>query len=182
MDISDILTSISHPTTAANLTSASHSNSRNNNSSKPHPRALDQQALTRAWINERVAPELLPYPTALVERCTRAVAGQIEVLEGMASGGYQDDGGGGGGGGGGVFGMVVLQTELERFRFLLRGFLRARIAKVSFPPFFSSFLFFSFGRVRMIRNGREGEEEAEEQEEEEEEEEEEKEEDEGEEG
>jgi hypothetical protein len=67
------------------------------------------------------------------------VAGQIEVLEGMAGSGYGGDGdgddreGSGGGGGGGVFEMVVLQTELERFRFLMRGFLRARIAKVSRP-------------------------------------------------
>jgi len=28
------------------------------------------------------------------------------------------------------FGLVVLQTELERFKFLVRSFLRARIAKV----------------------------------------------------
>jgi len=29
------------------------------------------------------------------------------------------------------FSLVVLQTELERFKFLVRSFLRARIAKVS---------------------------------------------------
>jgi GINS complex subunit 4 len=132
MDISDILTSIAHPRTN-NTTSSSH------NAPRQHPRHLDQQALTRAWINERVAPELLPYPSELIQRCSKAVAGQIEVLEGMAGSGYGGDGdgddreGSGGGGGGGVFEMVVLQTELERFRFLMRGFLRARIAKVSRP-------------------------------------------------
>jgi len=34
------------------------------------------------------------------------------------------------------FTLVVLQTELERFKFLVRSFLRARIAKVFDPPFF----------------------------------------------
>lgn len=29
------------------------------------------------------------------------------------------------------FGLIVIQTELERFKFLVRSFLRARIAKVS---------------------------------------------------
>lgn len=37
------------------------------------------------------------------------------------------------------FRLIVIQTELERFKFLVRSFLRARIAKVSdymspFPP------------------------------------------------
>jgi GINS complex subunit 4 len=33
------------------------------------------------------------------------------------------------------FKLIVIQTELERFKFLIRSFLRARIAKVhpSFP-------------------------------------------------
>jgi hypothetical protein len=171
MDISDILTSVSHPhLPAPNTTTASTSHSNHNHNSRPrHPRTLDQQALTRAWINERISPELLPYPTDLIERCTRAIAGQIEILEGMASGGgggggeggdhnTGEDGGGFGygyggagaaGGGRGVFDMVVLQTELERFRFLLRGFLRGRIGKVSFPLhlflfFFSFISFFTF--------------------------------------
>lgn len=33
------------------------------------------------------------------------------------------------------FTLVILQTELERFKFLVRSYLRARIAKVSFFPF-----------------------------------------------
>lgn len=30
------------------------------------------------------------------------------------------------------FTLVIVQTELERFKFLVRSFLRARIAKVAF--------------------------------------------------
>lgn len=38
---------------------------------------LDLQALTRAWVNERTAPELLPYPAELVDRTMQRVAQQV---------------------------------------------------------------------------------------------------------
>lgn len=38
--------------------------------------------------------------------------------------------GGGGGDSKAGFGLIVVQTELERFKFLVRCFLRARIKKV----------------------------------------------------
>ena len=56
-DIQDILASVSAP-------------------SIPQ-RALDLQALTRAWVNERTAPELLPYPTGLVERVMDRIKKQV---------------------------------------------------------------------------------------------------------
>ena len=40
-------------------------------------RTLDLQALTRAWVNERTAPELLPYPTSLIERVMERVKTQV---------------------------------------------------------------------------------------------------------
>lgn len=33
------------------------------------------------------------------------------------------------------FSLIIIQTELERFKFLVRSFLRARLAKVPFLPF-----------------------------------------------
>lgn len=36
------------------------------------------------------------------------------------------------------FKLIVIQTELERFKFLVRSFLRARIKKVPIPFSFSS--------------------------------------------
>ena len=59
VDISDILASVSTPTVP--------------------PRARDLQALTRAWINERSSPELLPYPTELIERSTDGVKRQVNL-------------------------------------------------------------------------------------------------------
>ncbi|CAK3998380.1 dna replication complex gins sld5 [Lecanosticta acicola] len=104
VDISDILASVSAPAIPQ--------------------RTLDLQALTRAWINERSSPELLPYPTALIERCTNAVKSQIEIIEDMS--GAMDPASN--------FTLVILQTELERVKFLLRSFLRARIAKIDKYP------------------------------------------------
>lgn len=100
MDISDILASVSAPALPQ--------------------RALDLQALTRAWINERSCPELLPYPQDLIQRSTEGVQQQIERIENLT--GAMDPSAN--------FTLVILQTELERVKFLLRSFLRARIAKV----------------------------------------------------
>ncbi|KAK3696647.1 GINS complex subunit [Vermiconidia calcicola] len=98
-DIEDILASVSKP-------------------SIPQ-RTRDLQALTRAWVNERTSPELLPYPVDLVERVTDRIKTQIETIEEMT--GTMDPKSN--------FTLVILQTELERFKFLVRSFLRARIAK-----------------------------------------------------
>jgi GINS complex subunit 4 len=102
-DISDILASISKPTLP--------------------PRARDLQALTRAWINERTCPELLPYPQDLIDRAHDGLKKQIEVIEEIT--GSLDPASN--------FTLVILQTELERIKFLLRSYLRARIAKVGRP-------------------------------------------------
>lgn len=57
MDIDDILASVSAP--------------------RIPQRTLDLQALTRAWVAERAAPELLPYPAELVERVMERIKLQV---------------------------------------------------------------------------------------------------------
>ncbi|SMY22352.1 unnamed protein product [Zymoseptoria tritici ST99CH_1A5] len=104
LDISDILASVSAP-------------------SIPQ-KTLDLQALTRAWINERSSPELLPYPTELMQRAMDGVKNQIEIIESMT--GAMDATAN--------FTLIILQTELERVKFLLRSYLRARIAKIDKHP------------------------------------------------
>ncbi|KAK5119402.1 hypothetical protein LTR85_007502 [Meristemomyces frigidus] len=103
-DIEDILNSVSRP-------------------SIPE-RTLDVQALTRAWVNERTSPELLPYPSDLVDRVMERVKKQIETIEDMTGAADPKSN----------FTLVILQTELERFKFLVRSFLRARIAKIDKYP------------------------------------------------
>ncbi|KAF5874537.1 putative dna replication complex gins protein sld5 protein [Botrytis fragariae] len=81
----------------------------------------DLQALTRVWINERGAPEILPWPpNNLVERVTERIKKQIEKVEELT--GDMDPKTN--------FGLICLQTELERWKYLIRGLVRARIAKI----------------------------------------------------
>jgi len=58
-DIQDILNSVSAP-------------------SIPQ-RTRDLQALTRAWVNERTSPELLSYPTPLIERVMERTKKQVRT-------------------------------------------------------------------------------------------------------
>ncbi|EGU80636.1 hypothetical protein FOXB_08859 [Fusarium oxysporum f. sp. conglutinans Fo5176] len=80
----------------------------------------DLQALTRLWVAERSAPELLEWPTdGLFERVNARIKSQIEKVEDMT--GDMDPKTN--------FALIVIQTELERYKFLVRSFLRARMAK-----------------------------------------------------
>ncbi|TVY45075.1 DNA replication complex GINS protein [Lachnellula subtilissima] len=81
----------------------------------------DLQDLTRAWINERGAAELLPYPKDnLIERATNRIKAQIEKVEEMT--GDMDPKTN--------FSLIIIQTEVERWKFIIRSILRARIAKI----------------------------------------------------
>ncbi|KAL8642276.1 MAG: hypothetical protein Q9228_001014 [Teloschistes exilis] len=80
----------------------------------------DLHELTRAWVTERSAPELLPWPSALMERVLERIHQQIEVVEEQV--GNMDPKTN--------FRLIIIQTELERFKFLVRSYLRTRIAKI----------------------------------------------------
>ncbi|KAF6233036.1 hypothetical protein HO173_008792 [Letharia columbiana] len=84
------------------------------------PATRDLQELTRAWVTERSAPEILPWPDMLMERILERLRRQIELVEEQT--GNTDPKAN--------FRLIIIQTELERFKFLVRSFLRARIAKI----------------------------------------------------
>ncbi|KAF2711642.1 GINS complex, Sld5 component [Pleomassaria siparia CBS 279.74] len=84
----------------------------------------DLQELTRCWVAERVAPELLTWPEELMERVLERIRRQIELVEDQT--GDMDPKAN--------FKLIVIQTELERFKFLVRSFLRARIKKIDLFP------------------------------------------------
>lgn len=84
------------------------------------PETRDLQDVTRAWVTERSAPEILPWPDALMERILERIRRQIELVEEQT--GNTDPKAN--------FRLIIIQTELERFKFLVRSFLRARIAKI----------------------------------------------------
>jgi len=84
----------------------------------------DWQELTRCWVAERVAPALLPWPSALLERVLDRIRRQIELVEDQT--GNMDPKTN--------FTLIILQTELERCKFLVRSFLRARLKKIDAHP------------------------------------------------
>ncbi|KAK2593904.1 GINS complex subunit [Conoideocrella luteorostrata] len=85
------------------------------------PGTHDLQALTRRWVAERSAPELLEWPSdGLFERVNERIKAQIEKVEDLT--GDMDPKTN--------FSLIVIQTELERYKFLVRSYLRVRIAKI----------------------------------------------------
>ncbi|KAF2664758.1 DNA replication complex GINS protein SLD5 [Microthyrium microscopicum] len=87
---------------------------------------LDIQLLTRLWVAERVAPELLVWPDDLISRITERMSAQVELIEEQTA--TMDPKS--------SFGLIVLQTEMERVKFLVRSYLRARLAKVDAHPLY----------------------------------------------
>lgn len=108
--------------------------------------ATDHQLLTRSWISERCAPDLLPYPTELMQRVMSRVQQQISTIEDLASGmgdGYQGSTTAGKGNSrqNANLTLSILQTDLGRTQFLVRSFLRQRLAKLTkFAMFYLSSL------------------------------------------
>lgn len=76
-------------------------------------------ALTQAWVSERIAPEILPYNQALVDTINTKLRKQIEFLEETEIRDAKTN-----------FKLVIIQTELERVKYLMRSYLRTRIHKV----------------------------------------------------
>lgn len=70
MDISDILSSVTRAHNAANGAPA------DDNTEKQQ----DLELLTKAWVSERVAPELLPYPAELMDRVMNRLRRQVRVV------------------------------------------------------------------------------------------------------
>ena len=77
--------------------------------------------LKRALVNEQIAPEILNYENAAVselrERVEQQEAAVNDVMDGDASDGD-------------VFTTGLMQMELDRVRFLIRSYLRVRLAKI----------------------------------------------------
>lgn len=57
------------------------------------PETRDLQALTRAWVAERGAPELLSWPGELVERVLGRIAKQVCLCDFCLWDGWMDGGG-----------------------------------------------------------------------------------------
>ncbi|KAJ1842314.1 GINS complex subunit, partial [Coemansia sp. RSA 2703] len=73
----------------------------------------DVGILTRAWMNERNAPEILAYEGAALENSMELVDYQRQKMQGAAT-----------------FVGNILQMDVDRVRFLVRSYLRARLVKI----------------------------------------------------
>jgi GINS complex subunit 4 len=82
--------------------------------------SADIANLTTAWIAERSAPEILPFQKALLERLTDRIRQQIELVE-LETGNLDPQAN---------FRLILIQTELERVKYLVRAYLRIRMHKV----------------------------------------------------
>lgn len=69
MDIDDILASVTRDHHAALGTV--------DKDAEASQAQLDLHLLTRAWVSERVTPELLPYPAELMERVMKRIRDQV---------------------------------------------------------------------------------------------------------
>jgi GINS complex subunit 4 len=78
-------------------------------------------SLTRVYTSERLSPEILPYPHALLKNITTLISERIAEIEELES---TPQAGGG-------LRSVILQMDLERWKWLVRAFLRVRLAKLS---------------------------------------------------
>lgn len=85
--------------------------------------ADDLQKLKQAWVSERTAPELLPFVQEIVDRVMGRIRKQIEYIEinSMNMTAAPDA----------KLKLLIVETDLERVKFVLRGYLRARLLKVS---------------------------------------------------
>ncbi|ODV89078.1 hypothetical protein CANCADRAFT_28760 [Tortispora caseinolytica NRRL Y-17796] len=85
----------------------------------------DILALQKAWVSELTCPEILPYQDELLEQLRDRLDLQIEEIERQTaaeSGTVTSDV---------KFSLLVIESEVERVRFLIRSYLRTRIAKLS---------------------------------------------------
>ncbi|KAJ8100936.1 hypothetical protein POJ06DRAFT_84417 [Lipomyces tetrasporus] len=85
-------------------------------------KSRDLNRLVRLWIAERTCPDILPYAHDLLDTIVDRIREQVEFIEvntvsGDASGSAK-------------LNLLLVETELERVKFLVRGYLRARIHKI----------------------------------------------------
>ncbi|KAI3383648.1 hypothetical protein SNEBB_009237 [Seison nebaliae] len=75
-------------------------------------------SMKRAWINERMAPELLPYSNTSVD-CILQLISSIEKQIGSNTKKYENE-----------FAMGIKQLESQRLHYILSGYLRKRLEKI----------------------------------------------------
>ncbi|CCH59638.1 hypothetical protein TBLA_0B08230 [Henningerozyma blattae CBS 6284] len=154
MDIDDILASLDHDTTAVEslrsdadnyngsstllYSDLTYNDSQTKDKQNPNTisnstattsatittSAQDYNNLIELWRNERCSPELLPYPTKLLDRILPRLQQQMEYIESLSMGfisEYSQSS---------KLPLLCMEAELERLKFVIRSFLRCRLKKI----------------------------------------------------
>lgn len=82
-------------------------------------RSQNVEKIAAAWAAERISPDILPYEDVVLQELANGVQSQIMMIEEMDVTDIQQN-----------FRSVILQTELERVKFMIRMYLRTRISKI----------------------------------------------------
>lgn len=114
MDIDDILADLSRGELASTVSAAQ-----------------DHQELTRFWIAERAAPDILRYPIDLMTRVMQRIALQIEKIEDLTATGAENNQPQAHAPSNTNLILSILQTDLSRTQFMVRSLLRQRLAKLT---------------------------------------------------
>lgn len=157
IDIDDILAELDRDTTAVEQTDPllpsdgnttmidSSLDPERNDMSKDRTIAItaemDYRRLISLWRNERCAPELLPYPVQLMHRTLRRIKEQMENIETIAMGFFEDsphdDQVKPSSSTSSHFNisnnklpLLCMEADLERVKFVVRSYLRCRLSKV----------------------------------------------------
>ncbi|KAK9367767.1 hypothetical protein V1509DRAFT_625259 [Lipomyces kononenkoae] len=85
-------------------------------------KSRELNSLIQLWTHERTCPDILPYAHELLDTILDRVRGQIEVIEEYTTSADSS--------GNAKLKVLFVETELERVKFLVRGYLRARIHKI----------------------------------------------------
>lgn len=89
----------------------------------------DLQKLLNLWIAERTCPDILPYDEELISTLTDRLRAQVEFIEMTTTdpeAASQSK-----------LKILLVESELERIKFLIRGYVRARMHKVKIYMFVS---------------------------------------------
>eukprot|EP01098_Paradermamoeba_levis_P014006 TRINITY_DN6562_c0_g1_i1.p1 TRINITY_DN6562_c0_g1~~TRINITY_DN6562_c0_g1_i1.p1 ORF type:complete len:206 (-),score=34.87 TRINITY_DN6562_c0_g1_i1:288-905(-) len=78
----------------------------------------DYSQLKQAWLNERCSPEVLVYQKTVVERLSQKIKTQEEVIQKNNTDVNQ------------AFMVNLLSLELERAKYIIKAYLRARLEKI----------------------------------------------------
>lgn len=82
----------------------------------------DVTRLIKAWVRERGTPDLMTWQGDLVEECLHKLGQQATMLELLRSDPKTSEEE--------HFKLIIVQTEMERVKYLVRAYLRCRLAKV----------------------------------------------------